>query len=118
MIPDRWQQISRVFNEALARDAETRGSFLASACAGDGELRREVESLLTARERDPLFAEPAIALVGLISLDRSLIDRQVGSYRVTARLGVGGMGEVYRAYDAKLRRDVAIKVVPPSFTSD
>jgi serine/threonine protein kinase len=47
-----------------------------------------------------------------------LIDSEIGSYRVTARLGSGGMGEVYRATDSKLGREVAIKVLPPEFAAD
>src|SRR5262245_48472313 len=116
MTPDRWQQLSRLFHEALARDAATRPSFLAEAC-GDDDLRRDVEALLLARERDPASSDPQLALSG-IPTSVNLLDRQVGFYRVTGRLGAGGMGEVYRAYDARLRRDVAIKVVPHSFTDD
>ena len=48
----------------------------------------------------------------------TLIDSEIGSYRVTARLGSGGMGEVYRATDSKLGREVAIKVLPPEFAAD
>src|SRR6478672_10278995 len=47
-----------------------------------------------------------------------MINRQLGSYTIVAPLGVGGMGEVYRAHDSKLRRDVAIKILPPHFTAD
>jgi serine/threonine protein kinase len=43
---------------------------------------------------------------------------RLGPYEVTALLGVGGMGEVYRAHDTKLERDVAIKVLPPAFMAD
>ena len=43
---------------------------------------------------------------------------RLGAYEVTARIGAGGMGEVYRAHDAKLGRDVAIKVLPIEFSGD
>ncbi len=117
MTPDRWQQLSRLFHEALARDADTRPAFLAEACAGDDDLRRDVEALLLARDRSPSASDASPALAGMPT-GGNLLDRHVGSYRVTGRLGAGGMGEVYRAYDDRLRRDVAIKVVPPSFTAD
>src|SRR6188508_3231177 len=47
-----------------------------------------------------------------------MINRQLGSYTILSPLGVGGMGEVYRAHDSKLGRDVAIKILPPHFTAD
>ena len=117
MTPDRWQQLSRLFHETLARDADTRSAFLAEACAGDDDLRRDVEALLLARDRSPFSSDAQVALTG-VSTGHNLLDRRLGSYRVTGRLGAGGMGEVYRAYDDRLRRDVAIKVVPRSFTDD
>src|SRR4051812_35398845 len=48
----------------------------------------------------------------------AMVNQQLGSYTIVAPLGVGGMGEVYRAYDSKLGRDVAIKILPSHFTSD
>ena len=117
MTPDRWQQLSRLFHEAQGRDVESRSTFLAEACAGDEDLRRDVEALLLARDRSPSLSDPQPALTGLASTG-TLLDRQLGSYRVTGRLGAGGMGEVYRAYDDRLRRDVAIKVVPGSFAAN
>jgi hypothetical protein len=50
MNPDRWRQIEELYQAALERDAIERAAFLDEACAGDEELRREVESLLTADE--------------------------------------------------------------------
>ncbi len=47
-----------------------------------------------------------------------MVGRRLGAYQVRERIGVGGMGEVYRAHDTKLGRDVAIKILPPHFTSD
>src|SRR5438093_12194705 len=46
------------------------------------------------------------------------IGQQLGSYEITALLGKGGMGEVYRAKDNKLKRDVAIKILPDEFSRD
>src|SRR5439155_19841049 len=49
---------------------------------------------------------------------QSLVGQRLGSYQVACLLGKGGMGEVYRAHDTKLQRDVAIKVVPKAFADD
>src|SRR5687767_2094736 len=98
MTPDRWQQLSRLFHEALARDGDSRPAFLAQECMDDDDLRRDVEALLLARERSPSASDALPALAGMPT-GGSLIDRHVGSYRVTGRLGAGGMGEVYRAHD-------------------
>jgi serine/threonine-protein kinase len=116
MTPDRWQQLSRLFHEALRRDGEARDKFLAEECAGDEDLRRDVEALLVAREQSASASGTSATLA--YASAGTLLDRQVGAYRVTARLGAGGMGEVYRAYDDRLRREVAIKVVPGSFAAD
>src|SRR5574341_124465 len=133
MTPERWQQIERVYHAAQQRSASERAAVLAELCAGDDALRREVESLL-AEERSALgfLAAPAVELAadmmdrggtnrpgsGIEEPGVDLIGRQVGVYQIQARLGAGGMGEVYRARDSKLGRDVAIKVLPPLFAAD
>jgi serine/threonine protein kinase len=79
-----------------------------------------VESLLAQEPAAAGFmSTPAAALAnGPIRDNASLIGRQLGPYVIKAQLGAGGMGEVYRAHDTKLGRDVAIKILPPIFTSD
>jgi len=105
-----WDRVKHVFQSALEQRPEARATFLAGACADDRSLRAEVESLLRAHEQAGSFADrPAVEDVTGRPLQRG--DR-LGSYEIVEPLGAGGMGEVYRARDTKLRRDVAIKVLP------
>ena len=122
MKPDRWSQVSQLYQAALAQDANERGRFLAKACEGDDALRREVESLLAHEgTAEGFLSAPALEMVAKVMAedsDGSLSTRQIGSYQILSRLGAGGMGEVYRARDAKLGRDVAFKILPRVFTAD
>ena len=121
MNADRWRQIEELCHATMAREAGDRSRFLAEACAGDEPLRREVESLLA---REPAAADfmstPAAALAPhlLDHASRSLVGQRLGSYAIRSLLGVGGMGEVYRAHDSTLEREVAIKVLPLAFAAD
>jgi serine/threonine protein kinase/Tol biopolymer transport system component len=120
--PRRWQQIERLFHDALARPLDERAAFLDHSCAGDESLRREVNALLdspaTANrflDRDAL--EVAADLVS-DSKTRALSGRRLGVYQLQQRIGSGGMGEIYRAHDTRLGRDVAIKILPHGFSAD
>jgi serine/threonine protein kinase len=120
MAAERWRRVEELYHAALAHDEATRAAFLADTCAGDAALRQEVESLL-AQGSDPFLNKPAIAMATqLVSdLDASVLTgRRLGVYQVQSRIGAGGMGEVYRARDLKLGRDVAIKILPRVFTAD
>ncbi len=122
MTPEQWQQVERLYHSALEREENQRAAFLQEACAGDEALRREVESLLANADQAKSFLEsPAleVAAKGLAGEQApSLVGRQLGSHQILSLLGAGGMGEVYRARDSKLRRDVAIKVLPEAFAKD
>ena len=122
MTPDRWQKIERLYHSAREREDSQRVAFLDEACAGDEVLRREIESLLAEEKEAKGFLEsPALEIAAKkIAQDqnRSLIGQRLGSYQLACLLGAGGMGEVYRAHDTKLARDVAIKVVPKAFVDD
>ncbi len=108
-------------SSATRRD---RAAFLREACAGDDALRRDVESLLGYEDAAAPFLErPAIEHVAPLAESRpestgDLAGRRLGVYQIEARIGAGGMGEVYRARDTKLGRDVAIKVLPPHLMVD
>ena len=122
MSTDRWPEIERLFHEASARPAAERAAFLDHACAGDAYLRRDVQALLDAPASalgmmDGNAMEVAAGLLGTSSRS-TLAGRRLGGYHLLERIGAGGMGEVYRARDLRLDRDVAIKILPQEFTAD
>src|SRR5262245_52386202 len=118
MTPERWAAVERLYHAALERDASDRGRFLAGACAGDDALRGEVESLLAHDGSAAFLSTPAAVQAGHVMPSGLAIGHTVGQYVISAHLGAGGMGEVYRARDQKLGRDVAIKILPTVFTSE
>ncbi len=119
MTPERWATVEKLYHAALGKGPAERGPFLAEMCAGDDALRREVESLLEHDGSAAFLSTPAVAPVGhVMPSGSSFIGQAVGPYLISGRLGAGGMGEVYRARDQKLGRDVAIKILPPAFTAN
>ena len=122
MIPERWKRIEQLYHEARARTPGERARFLAAACADDDTLRREVETLLEESvSAEGFLDQPALARAAeamTMAPVEAIAGRSMGVYRLQSLLGVGGMGEVYRAHDAKLGRDVAIKILPRGVTRD
>ncbi len=124
MTPERRRQLEEIFHAALSRVESERIAFLADTCAGDDALRQQVESLLAQQaSTGGILDRRALAAAAQMLSDTGasisiLTGRRLGAYQVHERIGVGGMGEVYRARDTKLGRDVAIKILPRLFTSD
>src|SRR5262245_811485 len=114
MNEDRWRSIEELYHAARLLKESARASFLAAATEGDEDLRREVESLLVSGASSPGFLDEPMQTAGApspVSEASSLSGRRIGTYSIHERIGAGGMGEVYRAHDSKLHRDVALKVV-------
>jgi len=122
MSSDRWQQIEELYHAALKLELRQRAAFLEQACSGDEDLRRELESLLAADAQAENFIEsPALEMAAQALADAgppTLVGKKLGAYQILSPLGAGGMGEVYKARDTRLKRTVAIKVLPPDKTSD
>ncbi len=110
---DRWLEIERLYNEALEQPPEMRTAFLVRA-ATDPTVRREVESLLAHRQEGDLLLENDPWKSGAPEPPFPL--NQLGVYKVESMLGRGGMGIVYRAFDTRLNRPAAIKILSVDLT--
>ena len=118
MNQERWRRIDQLYHEALAQPADAREAFLRKVCDDDEDVRQEVQSLLA--QTEGTWTSPvAPTAAGARNLDAStLVGRRLGVYQVQALVGAGGMGEVYRARDTRLGRDVAIKILPREWMAD
>jgi serine/threonine-protein kinase len=116
-----WLDVERLFHEALALPPQRRPEFLDDSCAGNDALKHDVQSLLDESSVDDFLESPVFGLDETRAhtpTHTSLVGRRLSEYEITARIGAGGMGEVYRARDVKLGRDVAVKVLPAPLAHD
>ncbi len=121
MTPERWKQVSQLYEAARVRPVNERAAFLAEVCGNDAMLRHEVQSLLDQPTSPPGLdgLTPSVVTQAMgDGHDSALTGRRFGDYLVGDRIDSGGMGDVYRARDTRLGRDVAIKVLQPPFADD
>src|SRR6266545_7656340 len=122
MTPARLQTTEEIFHAALDQEPDQIGVFLDTACEGDDVLRRKVEALLASHQRAGAFIETPVAGIATRIIENGqadlLVDRTIGHYKISKRIGTGGMGEVYLATDVTAGRKAALKLLPTRFTSD
>lgn len=122
MNPERWKQIDELLSAVLEMDSDKRVAFLSEACGGDEDLRKEVESLLTAdeKEHNRIEAYPKQLAADMLAEHRAVLvpGNSIGPYKILSMIGSGGMGEVYRARDSRLGRDVVVKILLEKFSEN
>ena len=126
MKPDRWQQISRIFNRAISLNAADRSAYVEEKCGTDDDLKAEVERLIESHQKaegDDFMGGLAVEDVAEhftaeeepLALNKG---QQFGAYSILDHLGTGGMGQVYLAKDSRLDRIVALKILAAEVAAD
>src|SRR5436190_17036765 len=122
MTPARLQTVEEIFHAALDQEPDQISAFLDTACEGDELLRVRVEALVASYQRAGSFIETsAVGLTTKIIQNGQgdlLVGRTIGHYKISERIGTGGMGEVYLATDITAGRKAALKLLPTRFTSN
>jgi serine/threonine protein kinase/Tfp pilus assembly protein PilF len=116
------QTIKEIFHGALDCEPDKVSAFLETACQGDEILRYEVDAFLTAHRHAGNFIEAPVAGLAANIIEKGqaglLVGQTIGHYKISKRIGAGGMGEVYLATDIIAGRKAALKLLPTRFTGD
>jgi non-specific serine/threonine protein kinase len=119
MTPQRWKQIESLYHAARELKPGERKTFVVMACAGDEQLCAEVESLLAHEgTAEGFLASTVLETSATVHYADSCIGTYLGPYEILSLVGAGGMGKVYKAHDSRLKRFVAIKILPHEFSAD
>ncbi|HEV2698951.1 MAG TPA: serine/threonine-protein kinase, partial [Terriglobales bacterium] len=120
MSSERWERTKEILEQALRIAPEERQAYLDSACRADADLRREVESLIASHEKagSRFLGAAAPQVLQLTPPGALPPGTKIGQFEILEQLGAGGMGEVYRARDTRLGRNIAIKILPTAFSAD
>jgi len=107
-----WRRVREVFEAALAQPAVYRQPFVAEACRGEPGIYDQVIGLLASHDSAATFLETPAARLLDDGPWADLAGQRIGPYHLEARIGGGGMGEVFRADDIVLGQPVALKFLP------
>jgi eukaryotic-like serine/threonine-protein kinase len=116
----RWERLQRLYERVVDCPPERRSAVLQESCSDDLDLRRELESLLKSREEAGSFLSPdqLASHIGKLGAESAAIGKTLGPYRIIREIASGAMGDVYRAQDNRLDRELALKILPSAFTND
>src|SRR4030095_12377974 len=117
---DRWRRIEEIYHLALSRSGIDREAFLQRICGSDVGLRDEVPALLQQQgsSRELFAIRDGVLKTGFVPESPDRAGQRLGVFELERRLGSGGMGEVYRARDARLERQVAVKILRTTNADD